>query len=70
MIGLLILGPVEEKTNIRFKKKDDFENCISGIDIDYASEVFTYTGYAYKSNTPHFEVVKRNASGKDITYMQ
>ena len=66
----MILGPVEQKTNISFKKKDNFESCLNGIDIDYASEVVTFTGFVYISNTPQFKVVKRSASGKDITYMQ
>ena len=32
--GKMIIGPIEHKTNIRFKKMDDFERYINAIDID------------------------------------
>ena len=38
LIGKMIIGPVEHKTNIRFKNMDDFERYINAIDIDYDSE--------------------------------
>ena len=68
--GKLIIGPVEHKTNIRFKNMDDFENYINAIDVDYDSEDVTFTGYVYKINTPHFKVVKRSAYGRGTNYMQ
>ena len=68
--GKMIVGPVEHKTNIRFKNMDDFERYINAIDIDYDSEDVTFTGYLYKLNTPHFKVVKRSAYGKGSNYMQ
>ena len=68
--GLMIIGPVEHKTNIRFENMDDFERYINAIDIDYDSEDVTFTGYVYKINTPHFKVVKRSAYGKGTNYMQ
>ena len=41
--GKMIIGPVEHKTNIRFKNVDDFESYINAIDVDYDSEdVFFY----------------------------
>ena len=36
--GLLVIGPVEHKTNIRFKNLDDFESYWNTIDVDYDSE--------------------------------
>ena len=56
-----IIGPVEYKTNIRFKNMDDFERYINAIDIDYDSEDVIFTGYVYKLDTPQFKVVKRSA---------
>ena len=66
----MIIGPIEHKTNIRFKKMDDFEKYINAIDVDYDSEDVTFTGYVYKLNTPHFKVVKRSAYGIGTNYMQ
>ena len=68
--GLKISGPIEHKTNIRFKNRDDFESFIIAIDVDYDSEDVTFTGYVYKLNTPQFNVVKRSAYGKGTNYMQ
>ena len=68
--GLMIIGPIEHKTNIRFKNMDDFEIYINAVDIDYDSEYGTFTGYACKLNTPQFNVVERSAYGKGTNYMQ
>ena len=68
--GRMIVGPIEHKTNIGFKKMDDFESYLNSINIDYDSEDVTFTGYLYKFNTPQFKVVKRSAYGKGINYMQ
>ena len=68
--GKMIIGPVEHKTNIRFKNMDDFERYINAIDVDYDSEDVTFTGYVYKLKTPHFKVVKRSAYGRGTNYMQ
>ena len=68
--GLIIIGPIEHKTNMKFKKMDDFESYINAIDVDYDSEDVTFTGYVYKLNTPQFRAVKRSAYGKGAIYMQ
>ena len=70
LIGKMIIGVVDHKTNKRFKNMDDFENYINAIDVDYDSEDVTFTGYVYKLNTPHFKVVKRSAYGRGTNYMQ
>ena len=70
LIGKMIIGPVEHKTNIRFKNMDDFERYINAIDIDYDSDDVIFTGYVYKLNTPQFKVVKRSAYGKGTNHMQ
>ena len=68
--GLLIIGPIEHKTNIIFKNMDDLESYINAIDIDYDSEDVTFPGYIYKLNTPQFNVVERSAYGTGTNYMQ
>ena len=68
--GLMVIGSIEHKTNIRFKNMDDFESYINAIDVDYDSEDVTFTGFIYKLNTPQFKVVKRSAYGKGTNYMQ
>ena len=68
--GLMIIGPTEHKTNIRFKNLDDFESYINAIDVDYDSEDVIFNRYVYKLNTPHFNIVKRSAYGKGTNYMQ
>ena len=66
----MIIGPVEYKTNLRFKKMEVFESYINAIDVDYDSEDVTFTGYVYKINTPHLKIVKRSAYGRGTNYMQ
>ena len=44
----MIIGPIEHKTNVRFKNLDDFESSIITRDFDYASEDVTFTRYVYK----------------------
>ena len=68
--GKMIIGPVEHKTNIRFKNMDEFEKYINAIDIDYDSEDVTFTGYVCKLDTPHFKFVKRSAYGGGTNYSQ
>ena len=68
--GLMIIGPIEHKTNIRFKKMNDFGIYINAINIDYDSEDVTFTGYIYILNTPQFKVVERSVYGKVTNYMQ
>ena len=68
--GLMVIGPVEHKTNIRFINMDDIKSYINAIDVDYDSEDVTFTGYVYKLNTHQFNVVKRSAYAKGINSRQ
>ena len=68
--GKMIIGPVEHKTNIRFKNMDDIERYINAIDVDYDSEDVTFSGYVYKLDTPQFKVVRWSAYGRGTNYMQ
>ena len=45
LFGKMIIGPVEHKTNIRFKNMDDFERYLNAIDIDYDFAEVNFTGY-------------------------
>ena len=70
LIGLMIVGPVEHKTNIRYNNMNDFKSYINAKGIDYDSEDVNFTGYLSKMKTPQFKVVKRSAYVKDTNYMQ
>ena len=53
LIGSMMIGEIEQKTNIRFKNVNDFGTYINAIDNSgYDSEVVFYTGRLYKLNTP------------------
>ena len=46
LIGSMLVGEVEQKTNIRFKNVDDFESYINAIDNSgYDSEDVFFTGW-------------------------
>ena len=68
--GLMVDGPIENKTIIRFKNIEDFESYLNAIAIEYDSEDVTFTAYVYILNTPQFNVVKGSAYGKCTNYMQ
>ena len=65
----MLIGKIEQKTNIRFKNVDDFETYIDAIDNGgYDGEDVIFTGWLYKINTPEFKKVNRsqNARGTDF----
>ena len=68
LTGSMIVGAIEHKTNIRFKKLDDFENYNNAIDVDYDSEDVTFTSYVYKVNTPQFNRVNRSQYGRGTSF--
>ena len=41
--GLMIIGPIVHKTNIRFQNVNDFESYINAIDVDYDSDDVTFS---------------------------
>ena len=67
---IMIIGPIENKTKIRFKNMNDLESYIKQTDIDYDSEDVTFTHFIYKVNTLQFNVLKRSDYGKGTNYMQ
>ena len=71
LIGSMLIGEREEKTNIRFKNVDDFENYINAIDnIGYDSEDVFFTGWLYKLNTHEFKKVNRSQFGRGTDFKQ
>ena len=66
---LKLIGPIEHKTNIRFKNMLFFETYINAIDIDHDSEDVSFTEYFYKLITPQFNRVNRFQYGKGIKFM-
>ena len=59
LMGSMLVGEVEQETNIRFKNVDDFESYINTIDNSgYDSEDVVFTGWLYKLNTPEFKKSK------------
>ena len=43
MIGSMLHGEIEQKTNIRFENVDNFEGYINAIDVNYDSEDVAFT---------------------------
>ena len=71
LIGSMLVGEIEQKTNIRFKNLDDFENYINAIDNSgYFSEDVIFTGCLYKLNTPYFKKVGRSQYGRGTHFKQ
>ena len=71
LIGSLLVGEVEQKTNIRFKNNDDFESYIFAIDNShYDSDDVVFTGWLYKLNTPDYKKVNRSQYGRGTHFKQ
>ena len=71
LIGSMLVGEIEQKTNIRFKNVDDFE--IYSIAIDnsgYDSDDVFFTGWLYKLNTLEFKKVNRSQYGRGTDFKQ
>ena len=66
----MVIGPVEHRTNFRFRNFDDFETYRNARDLDYDSGDVTYTSYIHELNTPQFETVKRSAYAKSTNCMR
>ena len=71
MIGSLLVGEIEQKTNIRFKISDDFKTHINAIDNSgYDSDDVFFTGWLYKLNAPEFKKVKRSQYARGTDFKQ
>ena len=71
LIGSMLVGEAEQKTNIRFKNVDDFESYITAIDNSgYDSDDVVFPGWLYKLNTPEFKKVNRSQYGEGTDFKQ
>ena len=71
LIGSMLVGEIEQKTNIRFKNVDDFERYINAVDNSgYDSEDVIFTGWLYKLNTPEFKKANRSQYGRGTDFKQ
>ena len=71
LFGSMLVGEVEQKTNIRFKNVDDFESYINAIDHSgYDSEDVVFTGWLYKLNTPEYKKVNISQYGRGTDFKQ
>ena len=71
LIGSMLVGEIEQKTNIRFKNVDDSENYINAIDNSgYDSDDVFFRGWLYKLNTPEFKKVNRSQYGRGTDFKQ
>ena len=71
LIGSMLVGEVEQKTNIRFKNVDDFESYINAIDNSgYDSEDVIFTGWWFQLNTRECKKVKRSQYGRGTDFKQ
>ena len=67
----LLVGELEQKTNIRFKNVDDFESYFNAIDNSgYDSDDVIFTGWLYKLNTPEVRKVNRSQYGRGTDFKQ
>ena len=67
----MLVGEIEQKTNIKFKNVDDFESYINAIDNSgYDSDDVIFTGWLYKLNTPEFKKVNRSQYGSGTDFKQ
>ena len=57
---LMVIGPVEHKTNFRFRNMDVFQSYINAIDVDYDSKDVAFIGFVINLNTPEFNRVNRS----------
>ena len=56
----MLIGEIEQKTNIRFKNVEDFETYFNAIDVDYDSEGIILRGWIYNITTPQFDKTNRS----------
>ena len=70
IIGSLLIGEIEQKSNIRFGNVHDFETYNIAIDVVYESEDVILTRWLHKLNKPQFNKVNSSHYGKVTDYNQ
>ena len=69
-IGSMLIGEIEQKTNIRLRNVEDFVIYINAIDVDYYCEDIIFTGRLYKLNIHQFNKLKRSQYGKGTVFKE
>ena len=70
LTGSMLIGKIEQKTNIRFKNFDDFETYINVIDSGGYDSDDVFLGWLYKLNTLEFNEVNRAQYGRGTDFNQ
>ena len=70
MIESMLIGEVEQKTNVRFENNDDIETYINAIDVNYDSEDVFLTGLFYKLNTTEFNKINRSQYSRGTDFKE
>ena len=71
LAGFVLIGEIEQKTNIRFRNVGDFETYTNDIyNGGYDSEYVLFTGWLYKTNTPEINKVNRSQYGRGTDFKQ
>ena len=68
MVGNLKVGNQIRQTNVRFRKRDDYESYINSIDECYDAEDVSFNGHNYKIKTPQFRKVSRSHYGNGCDF--
>ena len=66
----MLIGEVEKKTKVRFKKNDDLETHNSAIGVVYDSEDVIFTGWLYELNTLEPNKVNRSQYCRGTNFKQ
>ena len=71
MIGSMLIGELEQETNVSFKNVGDFETYVNAIDNSgYDSDDVTFRRWLYKIRTPDFEKVNISQYGRGADLKQ
>ena len=71
LIGSMLIGEIEQKTNFSSKNVDDFEAYINAIDNGgYDSEDVIFTGWLYKLKTLEFKKINRSQYARGTDFKQ
>ena len=69
MIGCILVGEIEQKTNMRLKDVDDFESFFNAIGNGrYDSDYVSFTGWLFELYTLEFNTVMRCQNGRGTDF--
>ena len=56
----MLTGEIEQRTNIRIKKRVEFETYVNAIDVDFENDNGIFTRWLYKLNTTECFKINRS----------